>query len=249
MTPDHITRNIETAEALLAQRGLTLHTGTCFEEFKRLSKRQASRPPVNPSFDVDAPEGQSIDGFWLAGYNAQDELVHSQAIKYVDLGGNSLHDHLCEGGDQYRIAGYDLDMSRAQVTLTEEARGINGRFAYHGELWSQSGQGGLRGDGTLPLLSRIMLLKTLAHGAPEHILGFISPTNACRGLAARLGYVHLEQRSVVYPRVGSDETLEGWMVWMTGQEAAFNLRIEPEFFARMFKPLEEDVAAEKRLVA
>ena len=225
---------VEAATALMGSIGITLRTGTDFEEFGAVCSQCPERSAVNPSFDPREPEGTGLCGFWLAGFDRRGDLLHTQAMRSIDLAGQSLKEHLVGNGDRYRIRGFDLDMSRASISLTPEAAAIRGRTAYHGELWSRSGTEGVRGDGTLPILSRLMLMETTLRQAPEHVFGFISPTNACRGLAARLGYVHLEQRSVVYPQRDQPDAppLEGWMVWMSAMEMDFNLRIEPEFFAR-----------------
>lgn len=224
---------IEAARALMERMGVRLRTGTCFDTFASLCAAQPARGTVNPSFDPREPEGARLSGLWLAGFDRDGTLVHTQAMRRVDLSGSTLGRHLRMQGDRYRIRGYDLDMRQARISLTAQAEHLTGTVGYHGELWSLGGHAGLRGDGCLPILSRLMLMETIVQLEPTHVFGFISPTNACRGLAARLGYMHLEQRSVVYPRLDGGAPLEGWMVWMSHAEIDFNLRVEPEFFARI----------------
>lgn len=222
---------IHAGTALMRRHGVTLEVGTDFALLKVHCENAEGRAPLNPSFDVLTAEGRGVSGIWLIGRNAEGAIIHTQAMKCVFLNGKSLLTHLQESGHQYRIGGLDLDLSKAEVALTRDAAAINGTFGYHGEVWSAPGSTGLRHT-DLALLSRIMLAYGIQELQPGHMLGFISPQDAYRGLSAKLGYVHLEQRTVCYPLAGGSDVLEGWMVWMSAEEAIFNLRIEPEFFSR-----------------
>lgn len=210
-------------------QGIDLEIGGDFEHFKELTKRQPERNHVNPAFDpnhCDLPEGSA---YWIVGYKG-DEIVHTQAIKLLDTGGQNFEDYLARQYWDFRSYGYDLDKKRTSVILSPEAKKMSGRITYHGELWLKGGPNGIRGGSTVVLLTRLMMLHGLMHWAPDFMIGLQSPMTTCRGLAAREGYMRMEQQSLLWYQKASSEPMEDWLVWMSKEDAEFNLRLPASFF-------------------
>ena len=172
----------------------------------------------------------------MIGYRDDGEIVCTQAMKLLDLGDSSLQEYLSEHIWEIHPYGFDPEVSDARCFLSSEARKISGVITYHGELWLKGGAQGVRGGSLAILLTRLILLESLARWNPDFMIGLQSPVTACRGLSIKEGYMRLEQRSVVWHKEKTGELLEGWLVWMSGKEANFNLRIPAKLFLDLFEP-------------
>ncbi len=215
--------------------GLDLHVGSDFDEFRAISKEHPLKPYVNPAFDPDFVDISPLTGLWLIGTNANGEIVHTQAIKLLELTNANLAEHFRSNLTDYRTHGYDFDVDRSCCFLSPAASRISGRVSYHGELWLKGGSDGYRGGCLATILTRLMKALCLQRWSPDFMIGLQSPVTSCRGLAAREGYVHLEQRSIVWQLRDCADAMEDWLVWMSREEAAFNLRVPPEFFYNLFE--------------
>ena len=171
----------------------------------------------------------------MAGYKADGELVCTQAVKLIDLGDNNLEEYLSRRMWDLHPYGYDPDVTETRCFLTDESRNINGLITYHGELWLKGGPDGIRGGSIAILITRLILLESMLRWSPDFLIGLQSPVAACRGLSVRESYMRLEQRSLVWYKKDNAELLEGWLVWMTGKEADFNLRLPAQLFYEMFE--------------
>ncbi len=225
--------------------GLHLHYGQDFAEFRDTLKLQPLRHPINPAFDPDSCRLPDDAGFWIIGYDGKGEIVHSQAIKLLQLEGGTLEAHLQRRLWDFRTAGYRFDRHRCHWLLTPEARKIAGTVTYHGELWLKGGPNVFRGGSLVILLTRLMLLKAYLKFDPDFMTGLQSPMSSCRGLGVREGYLRSEQRTIVWALEGSDTFEEDWLVWMTREEAEFNLRLPPSFFYEVFEQQAQNAALKK----
>lgn len=237
---------IDTFTDIAASLGMHLQRGTDFQEFRALSTKQPLKPHVNPAFDPDCTDISSKNGFWVIGHDETGELVHSQAIKLLDLSNGNLGEHFDDHLEDFRSYGYNFDFKNCRSYLTSAASQISGRVSYHGELWIKGGPNGFRGGCLATILTRLMMTMSLHSWSPDYMIGLQSPMTSCRGLAVREGYMHTEQRSIVWPRSDSPEALEDWLVWMSRDEAKFNLRVRPETFYEMFEDSTNTSRARKR---
>jgi hypothetical protein len=67
-------------------------------------------------------------------------------------------------------------------------------------------------------LARLALVMCLLKWAPDFVFGFIFPLAACKGLAAREGYMHTEPGSLYWAVSGQSEKMEIWTVWMSRED-------------------------------
>ena len=170
------------------------------------------------------------------GTNQDGEVIHTQAIKLLDLEGGTLETHFQKRIWDFRSHGYDFDKSKTKYALSPEASRIRGRVTYHGEVWTKPGRGGYRGGSLIVLLTRLFLMKALFKWSPDFLTGLQAPITTCRGLAVREGYMRTEQRTILwYEKNSEGPPQEDWMVWMSREDARFNLRLPPELFYQMFK--------------
>ena len=219
----------------IKKQGLILETGSDFEYFKSIPKHQRARHNINPAFDptfADLNEGNSL---WMTVLNEEGEIVGTQAMQILPLGTSNFGNYLKESVWNFRTYGYDLDEAKTRCHLTSAAYNIAGTVAYHGELWLKGGENGIRGGTTVIMLTRLMILVGMLKWSPDFFIGLQSPLTSCKGLAIREGYMHTEQRSIEWYQSNSDVPMEDWLVWMSREEAEFNLRLPAEFFNSIYE--------------
>ncbi len=235
--------NIRAIRELLGDLGIKIQTGNDLGDFAKIIAKQPLRHDLSPAFDPRYSCAPHRSAYWMAGYTKDGELACTQAVKLIDLGDKNLEQYLRRRMWDLHPYGYDPDVTETHCFLSDESRNISGLITYHGELWLKGGPDGVRGGSIAVLTTRLILLESLLRWSPDFLIGLQSPMTACRGLSVRESYMRLEQRSLVWYKDGSDELLEGWLVWMTAEEADFNLRIPAELFYRMFERGEKTLKA------
>ncbi len=215
--------------------GVHLRVGTNFDEFRDIPKSQPQRAPIAPIFDPDFSDISSSNGFWVSGCNDVGEIVHTQAMCLIDLSGSNLAEHMQTRLGDYRPHGDKINADQSHCILTPAASAITGKVAYHGELWLKGGPNGYRGGCLAAILPRLVLATSLLRWPLDFIIGIMEPIAVCRGLAAREGYMHVEQHSILWNQPGASVPFEEWIVWMSGDDARFNLRVPPETLRELFE--------------
>ncbi len=230
----HIIRTVQ----LLFSRGIRLEFGSDFSQFKELSGSVVEKGEIHPAFDPDEDLIEPLKGLWIIGRNNKEQIVHTQAIKLLDLGEREFGSYLLDHLSDFRFGGWDLDFAQSQIHLTRAASEMTGQLTYHGELWLKGGPDGIRGGAEAALLTRLLLMIVQVKWSPDFMIGFQSPQVCCRGLSLKEGYARNEQRSLLWHRKDGGEPLEDWLVWMSREEALFNLRIPPtDIQALLDKPV------------
>ncbi len=99
---------------IAASKGVHLEIGTDFTAFRDIPKTQPQRKPVAPLFDPDHSSVSSANGFWVKGVNDRGEIVHTQAVRLIDLSGISLAEHLAQYLRDYRPHGDAVDPEKSR---------------------------------------------------------------------------------------------------------------------------------------
>ncbi len=227
-----LARYIAGAEQIVSDLGITIEFGTDFTQFCSIPEIQPERHPVSPIFDPLETAVSASNGFWLVGYDAAREVVLTQAIKLIRIDGQSgLLDHLRRNLADYRPYGDKLDISKSKVELTPRAAGLAGDACYYGELWIKKPY---RGGSLTAVMPRLMFAVAVLKWSPQFVFGMMEPMAACKGLAAREGFMHLEQGSFQWQQYASNEPVEEWLVWTTMDDFLFNTRVPLGMLARLY---------------
>ena len=227
-----LARYIAGAEQIISDLGITIEFGADFSQFCSIPEMQPARHPVSPIFDPLETVVSASNAFWLVGRNAAHEVVLTQAIKLIRIDGcGGLLDHLRSNLADYRPYGDKLDISRSKVDLTPRAAGLAGDACYYGELWINKPY---RGGSLTAVMPRLMFAVALLKWSPQFVFGMMEPMAACKGLAAREGFMHLEQGSFQWRQFASNEPLEEWLVWTTMDDFLFNTRVPLGMLARLY---------------
>ena len=101
--------------------GVHLQVGTDFGLFQQLISKNKNCTSTDPIFAHNHPDIPDEKGFWVTGYDTRGELVHTQAIRILDLTGVKLEDYLSTNLEIFRPRGLDIDVPRSQWRLSKSA--------------------------------------------------------------------------------------------------------------------------------
>ncbi len=224
-----------TADALnIAQdNGISLRIGTCFSEYADIVSMGRPHQPVGRPFDFRHNDFDPTNGFWIVGRNEKGELVHSQALRLVNLEGKPLSSYLSDRFVDFPPPGIDLDYKKSRYNPGPSARRISGTVGYHGDFWLSSDY---RGTGMCNILARFALASGLLRWSPDYVIGFMINPIALKGLAEREGYMHSEPGALFWHLANSDKVIETFMVWMAREDINHLQTIPLQGFVRQPAP-------------
>lgn len=210
------------ASEIAKENGIAIQIGTCFAEYDELVSKYRPHQPVSRPFDHKINDLGPENGFWIVGWNESGVLIHTQALRSVDLGGVSLSSHLSERFVDFPPAGLDLDFDKSSYNPGPAARRISGKACYHGDLWLGSDY---RGTGMVNILARFALASCQMKWMPDYIFGFMLRQISFKGLAEREGYMHSEPGALFWHLAQSEKFYEAFMVWMAREDISHLLTI------------------------
>ena len=196
-------RFVASSLRLFAAHGLTLRVGFDFGQYKTLLKEARPDHKIGVPFDPDIHDFSDGNAFWIVATDTRGAIVHTQALRLLDLSGISLADHLQSQFTAFPPPSIPLDLDKSNYRSGPGAQRMTGRIAYHGEFWIGGSAGQVRGSGVSTLLSRYGFWMASQHWDPDHIFAFIVNAVAHKGLAARTGWMHTDPAALQwYPRNG-----------------------------------------------
>jgi hypothetical protein len=210
----------------LEAAGMRLEIGDDFAIYRKLRNTQKDRSPLYPMFDVACSYVDASNAFWVCGFNSDDELVHTQAIRLLDLSGVTLEQHLNTHRHKYITPNSTPDPDRTSYSRALALKNISGKVCYHGEFWICGGDGGHRNQGFTALLSRVVFEMALKIWRPDYVFGFVPAPLALKGIPMRYGYTHCEPG--VWHGPDNQITDEDALVWMNTDEIAHFLETPPQ---------------------
>ena len=219
-------RYVSVISAIAASRGIHIRVCSDFQEFQDALEEQGEAPPIYPMFDPACSYVDRTNGFWIKGVNDKGELVHTQAVRRLELSNRTLAEHLELHHQKYVVRGAAIDKRRSNFSRGPAWRSITGTVCYHGQLWLKGGPTGYRDRALTATLPRLALALSLMEWSPDFIFGFINPMLACTGLAAREGYAHMEPGIWHVPE-GHDAD-QTWLVWMSKHDVEHLMRFPPD---------------------
>ncbi len=212
--------------AIAAARGLELRVGADFAAYRRMVAKERPQQPVGQPFDARKQALGDDNAFWIAGRDRAGRLVHTQAMRRIDLPG-TLADFLRRKFRDFPPAGVGLDLARSRYVAGPGARAIAGRVCYHGEAWLCP-EAGFRGTGMAGVLARFALAGAVLRWAPDYVFGFMSEGLAFRGLVEREGYMHTDPGVLRWQPAGGGAVMTGFMVWMGRADLRHMMGLAPE---------------------
>jgi hypothetical protein len=211
--------------AELQASGIRLEIGDDFAVYRQLRNAQTDRPALYPMFDVSCSYVDRSNGFWVCGFDEKEELVHTQAIRLLDLTGVTLGQHIRTHRHKYITPNSTPDPDRTFYSRPQSLKTITGKVCYHGDFWLRGGENGHRKQGVTPLLSRVVFELALKTWVPNFVFGLVPTLLATKGIHFRYGYVHCEPG--VWHGPDNQITDEDCLVWMSTKEIVHFLNSQP----------------------
>lgn len=221
---------VTTIADMASAHGVTLRVDDDFHEFGRLVAEHRKGHPLGAPFDPEKQGVSSKNGFWIAGWNRDGELVHTQAMRryHVPV---SLADFLSRHFRDFPPAGVDLDLAKSRYTPGPGARRISGACVYHGEGWISGGETGFRGTGLFGALAKFAMATAMLRWSPDFVFGFMGQGHAYRGLMEREGYMHSEPGALFWRLAETGEDIHGLMAWMAREDLEYMMELPRHLLA------------------
>lgn len=211
--------NVSSILRELETLGMRIEIGDDFTEYRLIRNAQGDRARLYPMFDASSSYVDGTNAFWVCGYNQDDQLVHTQAMRLFDIGDTTLKHHLDVHRHKYITPDTTPDPDLTFFSLPRSLHKISGRVAYHGDFWVHSrGLGGPRSQMMTPLLSRIIFEICHKTWDPDFVFALVPKQLAAKGAHLRYGYTHCEPG--VWTGPDDQITDEDWLIWMSSKDVA-----------------------------
>ena len=228
-----LTKNLSNSLNELDHAGIHVEIGDDFAKYRSYRSQQSDRGPIYPMFDVASSYIDHTNGFWVCGFNTNGELVHTQAVRLLDLTETSLATHLNIHRHKYITPDTTPDPDLTFYSGPEAHKTITGKVCYQGDFWLRaSGLGGPRSQGATALLSGILLQIMISSWNPSFVFAFVPQRLAAKGAHLRYGYSHCEPGRWVGP--DQQVTEEDYFIWMGANDMANMAARETQNQKRMF---------------
>lgn len=206
----------------LENAGIHIEIGDDFSKYRALRNRLPDRGPIYPMFDVASSYIDHTNGFWICGFNTSYELIHTQAVRLLDLSEVSLGSHLDNHRHKYITPDSTPDPDQTFYSGPNALQSITGKVCYQGEFWLRAqGLGGPRSQGATEKLSRILLEIAVAAWNPNYFFALVPQRLAAKGAHLRYCYNHCEPGRWIGP--DKQVTEEDYLIWMEAKELVRSL--------------------------
>ncbi|UWR22915.1 hypothetical protein [Sulfitobacter sp. S190] len=218
-------RFVASSADIFSRYGVTLEIGYDFEVYRTLLAEARPDHILGAPFDPDLHEMTAQNALWIVGRNAEGRIVHTQALRMLDMNGLSVGEYFTHRFREFPPSGVDLDLERSRFRAGPGAKRMYGRVAYHGEFWIAPEEGGLRGQGVSCVLGRYGFFEAIQHWDPDHIIAFMVKAIAFKGLAERTGWMHTQPGALRWFLRGNDTPVEGFMAYMDRDDLHYILEL------------------------
>lgn len=240
-----IANYISSTTLAVERGGITLETGSNFDIFKDAVKKQPERGPMTPIFDPENNNFNEGNAFWIIGKDIKQEVVHTQAVRILDLNGNPFSEYAGAEFDKFSPEGWVLDSDQSHYHAAPGTCSVTDVTCYHGEFWLKGGRNGHRGAGKAVLVARIGMMISLMKWCPDFIVAMMISDTICKGLAARTGFMHIEQTNMFWAVPGYEDLREAWVAWVGRGDLYHLLNISPVLLSEQLEKLETKTVSKR----
>ncbi len=221
-----MTRHLSCILHDLEEAGIRVEIGDDFAKYRAYRGQNPDRGAIYPMFDVTRSYVDQSNGFWVCGFNPDGEVIHTQAVRLLDLSGVSLAKHLNDHRHKYITPDTTPDPDLTHYSGPEALHVISGRVCYQGDFWLRArGLGGPRSQGATALLSRVLLEIMVGAWNPAFVFALVPKQLAAKGAHLRYGYCHCEPGRWLGP--DQQVTEEDYLIWMKENDMANLLSLAP----------------------
>lgn len=222
-----MTTNVSRILLHLQEAGIRLEIGDDFAKYRTYRGQQRDRGPIYAMFDVTSSYVDRTNGFWVCAFDSNGDLIHTQAVRLLDLSGITLGMHLDAHRHKYITPDTTPDPDQTFYSGPGALHAITGRVCYQGDFWLRGrGLGGPRSQGATALLSRVLLEIMVAAWQPTFVFALVPKNLAAKGAHLRYGYCHCEPGRWLGP--DQQVTEEDYLIWMGANDMANLVADEPQ---------------------
>jgi hypothetical protein len=188
--PEFLGRLILSADTAARARGVFLSFAGLDELVSINRANSKSWRPLLPVFDPNCGLFAPTSAFCLLGRNDAGEVVVTQAARFFDWEGTSLHEEATSLRLLYREPEAWRQVGEAVEVTAPSARTITGKVAYTGAHWCRRD---FRGKGLPAITPRIARALAIAFWDIEVACTLMVEDVFARGVARRAGYFNAER--------------------------------------------------------
>jgi hypothetical protein len=229
MTIHHNTQNdylYATSLDLIRSNGITILTGSDFEEYRDVLSVARPDHMLGVPFDPARQPLNPDNSFWMAGYDVNGEVVHTQCLKRLNLTNTTLGDYMSKNLREFEPPMGGIDYGKTIYRPGPGANRISGTVTYHGEFWLGGTPGQFRGTGMSTLLARHAFLTAMLRWNPDYFFGLMAKSLVFKGFSARFGYMHTDPDAIRFARRDTVDIFEVVMGYMTNEDLRFYLDLQ-----------------------
>ncbi len=208
---------------ILNRNSVQLTLGTDFEEYRTLLAEGRPDHTLGAPFEPKKHNLNEANAVWVVGRDADGLIMHTQALRLLDLRQNCLGEYLRRDFKEFPPSDVDIDYERSRYRAGPGAQRIAGRVVYHGEVWMGGVPGRYRGTGLSGVLGRYAFLIAMQRWSPDYVFGFMPKPVAYKGFVERQGYMHSEPGTLRWHIKGEDNPFEAFMAYMGNDDIRFML--------------------------
>lgn len=207
-------RFVANSTELFQHYGVSMEVGYDFDAYRDIVAYARPEQPLGDPFNPDTHEMTPENALWMLGRNAEGEIVHTQALRMLDMSGQTIAEYFGSKFREFPPPMPGLDHKRSRFRAGPYAKRNRGRVCYNGEFWIKPGAASLRGQGLSTVLGRYAFFQAMQHWDPDHMVGFMAKQVACKGFPQRLGWMNTQPGAVRWFLEGKDVPMEGFMTFM-----------------------------------
>lgn len=214
-----LVKNLSSTLHDLEEAGIHIEIGDDFAKYRSYRSQQPDRGPIYPMFDVASSFIDPTNGFWVCGFDSDGELIHTQAVRLLDLSEISLATHLYVHRHKYITPDTTPDPDLTFYSGPQALDTITGKVCYQGEFWLRArGLGGPRSQNATAQLSHVSREIIVGAWDPDFVFAFVPKRLAAKGAHLRYGYCHCELGRWTGP--DQQVTEEDYLIWMGDNDLA-----------------------------
>jgi len=218
-------RFVSSTKSILDQHGIAVTIGHDFEVYRSMLAKARPDHLIGAPFDPDLHKMNESNAFWLIGQNEDGDIMHTQTVRMLDLGGETVGEYLTKDFRAFPPPGLPIDLERSQYKLGPGANRMRGQVGYHGEFWIGGAPGQYRGSGLSSALTRLGFWESLQRWNLDHMIAFMAQAVAFKGLVERAGWMHTDPGALKWYIEGNDTPIDGFMAYIHREDIHFLLDI------------------------
>ncbi len=218
-------RFVANSAEIFQKYGVQMEVGYDFNAYRDILKFARPDQAIGAPFDPDVHELTPQNACWMIGRNSDGEIIHTQALRMLDMSGQTVAEYFTRRFREFPPAAPGLDLGRSRFRAGPQAKRMRGTVCYNGEFWIKPGDATMRGQGLSCVLGRYAFFQALQHWDPDHMVGFMAKPVACKGFPQRLGWMHTQPGALRWYFEGRDEPVEGFMTFMERDDLHYVLEL------------------------